>query len=254
MPRLAIIIPARWASTRFPGKPLALLAGQPVIRHVYAAAVSACPEALVSVATDDTRILDAVRHFGGNAVMTRSDHASGTDRILEALATLDTHGDISCVVNVQGDEPLIRPERIRLAVDALSARADVHWSTLVYPLAAHAAVLNPNVVKVVLAHDNTALYFSRAAIPFDRDATGAARYFGHIGLYVYRIDALRQFAAWPPGKLEQSEKLEQLRALEHGLKIQCVCVEDATIGIDTPEDLRHAEELLKAHPELSNIV
>lgn len=247
----AIIIPARWASTRFPGKPLASLAGQPVIRHVYAAAYAACPDALVCVATDDQRIYDAVASFGGRAVMTRADHGSGTDRILEALEYLDQQGKISCVVNVQGDEPLIRPARIRNAVDALAAHPDAHWATLVYPLTSPDAIGNPNIVKVVMAQDGSALYFSRAPIPFDRDASGAARYFGHIGLYVYRTAALRQFASVPPGMLERAEKLEQLRALEYGMRIHCVCVEDATIGIDTPEDLQHAETLLRAHPELS---
>jgi len=249
----AVIIPARWASTRFPGKPLALLAGQPVIRHVYAAARAACPEALVCVATDDQRIRDAVESFGGRAVMTRSDHVSGTDRILEALGILSQDGDFSCIVNVQGDEPLISPARIRTAVETLTAHPQAQWATLVYPLTSPETIRNPNVVKVVMAQDGSALYFSRAAIPFDRDASGTACYYGHIGLYVYRTAALRQFAAWPPGALERAEKLEQLRALEHGMKIQCACVEYATIGIDTPEDLDQAEKLLQAHPELSSL-
>lgn len=250
-PSVAIIIPARWASSRFPGKPLALLAGRPVIHHVLAIARAACPDALVCVATDDQRIFDAVAQVGGTAVMTRPDHASGTDRILDALDHLDPYHTVHYVVNLQGDEPLLPPERIRLALDALQHHPHADWATLVYPLSDPQTIANPNVVKVVLARDNFALYFSRAAIPFDRDATGRARYFGHIGLYVYRTRALLAFAAWPPGDLEQIEKLEQLRALEHGLKILCVQVEEPTVGIDTPQDLQHAEKLLRENPRRS---
>ncbi|MCX7846560.1 MAG: 3-deoxy-manno-octulosonate cytidylyltransferase [bacterium] len=247
----AVIIPARWASSRFPGKPLAPLAGHPVIRHVYAAATAACPDALICVATDDPRIYDAVHAFGGRAVLTRPDHPSGSDRILEALDLLDPHHTISFIVNLQGDEPLLPPPYLRKALAALQQHPHAHWATLVYPISSPDSIRNPNVVKVVMANDGSALYFSRAPIPFDRDATGAAQYFAHIGLYVYRAPTLRQFVSWPQGRLERSEKLEQLRALEHGLKILCVPVDHPTVGIDTPEDLHTAEALLRANPRLS---
>lgn len=246
------LIPARMASQRFPGKPLAMLAGRPVIQHVYSAVRAVRGIAQVYVATDDPRIAETVRAFGGQAVMTRADHPSGTDRILEALATVDPTNAVRFVVNVQGDEPLIRPMYVERCLAALRATPDADWATLIYPLTGdHAA--NPNVVKVVCDQAGGALYFSRAAIPFQRDARGEARRHGHIGLYVYRADALRRFAALPPSPLEQAEKLEQLRALEAGMSILCVEVPRAFPGIDTPEDLAQADALLAADPTLANI-
>lgn len=247
------LIPARMASVRFPGKPLAMLAGRPVIQHVYRAVQAVRGIARVYVATDDARIADAVRAFGGQAVMTRADHPSGTDRILEALHTVDPGNTVRFVVNVQGDEPLIRPADVEHCLAALRAAADGDWATLIYPLPPGHDARNPNVVKVVCDAAGGALYFSRAAIPFERDAAGIARRYGHIGLYVYRADALRRFAAMAPTPLEQTEKLEQLRALEAGMRIVCVEVPRAFPGIDTPADLAQAEALLAADPSLSNL-
>jgi len=246
-------IPARMAATRFPGKPLARLAGRPVIEHVYHAVRAAPGIDRVCVATDDARIAAAVTAFGGAAIMTRADHPSGTDRILEAVRLTDPHAAGTIVVNVQGDEPLVRPADIARCVAALRQDRNADWATLVYPLADEAAAANPNVVKVVCDRAGHALYFSRAAIPFDRDRQGAAPCLGHSGLYVYRAAALHRFAATAPTPLEQCEKLEQLRALESGLRILCVTIARAYPGIDTPEDLARAEALLAAHPELCNL-
>jgi len=246
------VIPARYASTRFPGKPLALLAGHPVIEHVYGGALNArCCDRVV-VATDDDRIADAVTAFGGQVVLTRADHPSGTDRIVEACTTLGVADPDAVIVNVQGDEPLIRPTDIAAAVEGLvSSGAD--WSTLVYPLADEAAAASPNLVKVVMDARSSALYFSRLPVPFQRDGTAPARRFGHIGLYAYRAAALRRFSQAQPTPLEQTEKLEQLRALELGMRIHCVAVATAHPGIDTPADLARAEEALLRNPELSNL-
>ena len=234
------IIPARYASTRFPGKPLKLLRGLPVIAHVCAAASKVRNLSQVYVATDDERIADAVRNCGHTPIMTRSDHPCGTDRIVEALGKLAVSPDI--VVNIQGDEPLIDPLAVEKAIGALE-NSDADWSTLVYPVSEEEAK-NPNKVKVVLAADDHALYFSRAPIPYPRDGV-QARYFAHIGLYCYRREALLRFAKAEPTPLEQTEKLEQLRALENGMKIVCVKVAGAAPGIDTPEDLARTEEILK---------
>ena len=234
------IIPARYASTRFPGKPLKLLRGLPVIAHVCAAASKVRNLSRVYVATDDERIAEAVEHSGHTAIMTRSDHCCGTDRIVEALGKLDVTPDI--VVNIQGDEPLIDPVAVEKAIDALEG-SDADWSTLVYPVSREEAQ-NPNKVKVVLDQKGRALYFSRAPIPYPRDDFKAS-YFAHIGLYCYKREALLSFAKMPASPLEQSEKLEQLRALENGMKIVCVKVDGAAPGIDTPEDLAATEEILK---------
>lgn len=241
------------AATRFPGKPLALLAGRPVIEHVYHAVRAAAGIDRVCVATDDARIAATVAGFGGEAVMTRADHPSGTDRILEAVQLTDPGAVATLIVNVQGDEPLVQPVDIARCVAALRDDHEADWATLVYPLANDAEAANPNLVKVVCDRAGHALYFSRAAIPFDRDRQGVAARFGHCGLYVYRAAALRRFAATAPTPLEQSEKLEQLRALETGLRILCVRIERAYPGIDTPEDLTRTEALLAAHPELCNL-
>ncbi|MBO7542461.1 3-deoxy-manno-octulosonate cytidylyltransferase [bacterium] len=239
------IIPARYASTRFPGKPLKLLRGLPVIAHVCAAAARVRNLSAVYVATDDERIAEAVIACGHTPIMTRSDHVCGTDRIVEALSKLETAPDI--VVNIQGDEPLIDPLSVEKAVDKLE-NSDADWSTLVYPISAEEAA-NPNKVKVVLGTDDRALYFSRAAIPYPRDGVKAA-YFGHIGLYCYKREALMRFASADPTPLEMTEKLEQLRALENGMKIVCVKVDGAAPGIDTPEDLAKTEEILRKRGEM----
>lgn len=235
------LIPARYGSTRFPGKSLELLRGLPVIVHVCKAASRARKLGDVYVATDDQRIYDTVVKHGFKAVMTRNDHTCGTDRLVEALTKLEKAPDI--VVNIQGDEPLIDPAAIDLAVTALE-ESGCDWSTLKHRITAEEA-MNPNKVKVVCAQNGEALYFSRSPIPFARD-NYAAEYFGHVGLYCYKREALLKFAALPSSPLEKAEKLEQLRALENGMRIVCATISHAAPGIDTPEDLAYTEALLEA--------
>lgn len=233
------IIPARYGSTRFPGKPLALLAGKPMVQWVYERAAQAELLSEVLVATDDQRIFDAVKKFGGRVVMTRSDHPSGSDRIAEVAAT----SDAEIIVNIQGDEPLIEPAAIDLGVKILLDDPAAQVGTFVRPLRDAADLRNPNIVKVVLAQDNTALYFSRSAIPFCRGARSDAEwlqqhtYFKHIGLYIFRRDMLLQFVQWPPSVLERVESLEQLRLLEHGVKIHVAVTAYEARSVDTEEDL-----------------
>jgi len=243
------IIPARMASTRFPEKPLAMLSGFPLIQHVYAAAEKADSISETWVATDDSAIFNSVESFGGKAVMTRADHASGTDRIVEAIEKIN-NPDIDIVVNIQGDEPVIEPASINKCVEALNCKKTADWATLIYPISEDD---NPNIVKVVCDKNNFALYFSRALIPFVRDGSGSANRFAHIGLYAYRLNAIKKFAELPPSPLEQTEKLEQLRALENGMKIACAEVEHASPGVDTKEDLQFVENLIRENPGLMNI-
>ena len=239
--RVVGIIPARYASTRFEGKPLADLAGKPMIQHVYERSRrAACLDDLL-VATDDERIFQAVRSFGGKAVMTSPDHATGTDRLAEVCESLDA--DI--VVNVQGDEPLIEPAAIEQAAQPLIADASIVMGTLMNEIASEEELLNPNVVKVVVDKDGFALYFSRSPLPYPRPGTwGKATYYRHIGLYVYRREFLMTYAILPQTQLEKQEKLEQLRALEHGYRIRVVLTEHRSIGVDTPEDLEGVRALL----------
>jgi 3-deoxy-manno-octulosonate cytidylyltransferase (CMP-KDO synthetase) len=240
--RIVAIIPARYESSRFPGKALALIAGRPMIEHVYRR-VAASSVDLVLVATDDARIAEAVRAFGGCAVMTSPAHRSGTDRLAEVAQSLAC--DI--VVNVQGDEPLIEPALIDRALAPLVDPA-VQMST-VRRLASVEELHNPNAVKVVVDREGFALYFSRAPIPYRRDAFGSmppATAWMHVGLYVYRRTCLLQLAALPPTPLEQSEMLEQLRALEHGVRIATVETTTETVGVDTPEDLERVRARLEA--------
>lgn len=227
------VIPARYASTRFPGKPLALIAGKPMIQWVYEGARKAQSLQRVLVATDDERIEDAVRHFGGEVMMTSADHACGTDRLAEVAQRLPFAG---VLVNIQGDEPLIRPESIDLAVDRLKEAHHAGMSTLVTTCPPEDCN-NPNVVKVVLDRQGMALYFSRAPIPYQRTTLPDLRTLKHIGLYAYRRDFLLQFAAASPTLLEQTEGLEQLRALEMGWPIACAHSPYDSIGVDTPEDI-----------------
>ncbi len=230
--KVVAIIPARYGSTRLPGKPLLAETGKPLIQHVVEAVRRArsCQE--VYVATDDVRIAEAVEAFGGRAIMTRADHASGTDRLAEAASKLGL-ADADVVVNVQGDEPEIRPEHVDRLV-ALLLESGSAMATLAAPLEETQAA-RPDNVKVVLAGDGSAMYFSRAKIPFDRDGRGT-RYLLHLGIYAYRKGFLAEFAALPPTPAERAEGLEQLRALEHGHRIAVAVVESACPGIDTPED------------------
>jgi 3-deoxy-manno-octulosonate cytidylyltransferase (CMP-KDO synthetase) len=230
------IIPARMGSTRFPGKVLAARTGRPLIQHVYEAASRAASVGRVVVATDDARVMEAVRGFGGDAVMTRGDHPSGTSRLAEAAGALGL-GPGEVVVNVQGDEPELDPGFIDAGVRALRA-TDAPMATVAVPLGAGEDASNPNLVKVVLGLDGTALYFSRSVIPFVRDPGSVANPapLCHVGLYVYRREFLDAYVALEPTELERVESLEQLRVLAHGHRI-AVAVMDARGfgGIDTPE-------------------
>ncbi|WCL55102.1 3-deoxy-manno-octulosonate cytidylyltransferase [Gimibacter soli] len=245
---MKVVIPARYASSRLPGKPLADIAGKPMIRHVVDRALEVAAPADVYVATDDDRVAAAVAAFGGQAVMTRADHVSGTDRIAEVATALGWAED-EIVVNVQGDEPLLPSPFIRLVGAALEADATAHMATFGCPFTSAADVANPNMVKIVMAGTGHASYFSRAAIPFDRDGGGIdlARfpYLRHIGLYAYRVATLKRLTALPPAPTESVEMLEQLRALWHGMAIRVEVIPEAPPpGVDTPEDLEAVRRLL----------
>ena len=228
------IIPARYNSTRLPGKPVIKVQGKTLIEHVYRRVQLAESVDRILVATDDARIAKAVENFGGNVAMTRLDHASGTDRLAEAAGALPPD---TLVVNIQSDEPLIEPDSIDQAV-SVARRGDAHIVTLMTPLSDEAEVRDPNRVKVVVDRDGFALYFSRSPIP----SSGTT--FLHLGLYVYRAEFLRKFAALERTPLEKAERLEQLRALEHGFRIRVVEVASASWGIDTPADLEKFKALL----------
>lgn len=230
------IIPARFASTRFPGKPLLRETEKYLIEHVCEQAQKASRISSVIVATDDERIADAVRSFGGRAEMTRTDHPSGTDRVAEVASRLDA--DI--LINVQGDEPEIEPASIDRLVELLQGSNDLGIATLACPFAAGVNPADPNTVKAVIDRLGRAMYFSRSLVPFPRDTGGRAddpsRWLLHIGIYGYRRSTLLELAQLPPTPLEQCEKLEQLRFLENGYAIAVGVVEKAAVGIDTPED------------------
>lgn len=241
--RVVVIIPARYESTRLPGKPLADIDGQPMIQRVYERAAQARGVERVLVATDDTRIRDAVRGFGGDVVMTGREHRTGTDRIAEVARTLDAE----VVVNVQGDLPLLDPAIVGAALAPMLADAGLPMATISTPITSREDFANPNVVKVVTDRDGYALYFSRSPLPCHRDgAPSGVLGHKHIGLYVYRRDFLLSFAQLTPTPLEQAEQLEQLRALEWGFRIKVTAVEAASIEVDTPRDLERARAQLAA--------
>lgn len=234
------VIPSRYGSTRFPGKPLALLGGKPMVQHVWQRCAESGAFSETWVATEDERILEAVQAFGGQAMLTSPHCKTGTDRVAEVALSLK-RGD--AFVNVQGDEPLIHPDALR-GVASLLADADVQMCTLVRPLEEEERQ-NPNVVKVVMDRNGDALYFSRSDIPYCREPVRfpPPRY-AHLGLYGYRRGALLELAKLATSPLEDSEKLEQLRALENGLRIRCALTLHRSFGVDTPADLAHAEKLL----------
>jgi 3-deoxy-manno-octulosonate cytidylyltransferase (CMP-KDO synthetase) len=247
--QVVAVIPARYASTRFPGKPLALIQGKPMIQWVYERTCQARLVDRVIVATDDQRIADAVAAFSGEYCMTSADHPTGTDRLAEVAGKLDAE----LIVNVQGDEPLIDPEMIDQAIRPLLEDATIEMGTLAARILHAEEYHNPNVVKVVCDRKGFALYFSRAPIPCERDRTAHVAAAGltawkHIGLYVYRRDFLLRFAGLPETGLERLEKLEQLRALEHGVPIRVVETAGTSIGVDTPEDLARIEAQLQSSP------
>ena len=245
------VIPARYASTRFPGKPLAILGGKTVIERVYEQVKKVIDE--VYVATDDERIRQTVEGFGGKAVITSSDHKSGTDRIEEAVEIIGTDADV--VVNVQGDEPFIHESQIRTVCECFNDEA-TQIATLGKPFGRTPsdidAIENPNSPKIAVSKNGYALYFSRSVIPFCRGKQRESwpesfPYLKHIGLYAYRREVLREVTLLPQGELEKAESLEQLRWLENGYKIQVGTTDIETVGIDTPEDLAKAETILNVH-------
>ena len=238
------VIPARFESTRLPGKILADIAGRPMIEHVFRRASAARLVHAVIVATDDDRIASVVRGFGGAAIMTRADHLSGTDRIAEVVAAHPCRA----VVNLQGDEPLIEPETIDAAVAPILADSTIEMSTLSRPFADADEFRNPNVVKVVTDVRGHALYFSRSPIPFPRGAALPAPARAHVGLYVYRRETLLKLAGLPAAPLEIVESLEQLRALAHGVRIQVVETSHAAAGVDTLQDLERVRTLMQTAP------
>lgn len=241
-PEVVIVIPARYASSRLPGKPLVLLAGKPMIQRVYERAQMAKRAARVIVATEDDRIVKAVQAFGGQARMTRPDHRTGTERVAEVAA--HERGDV--FVNVQGDEPLLDPVAVDTAVDALLEEPAASISTVATPIRTASDIMDPNVVKTVLDFENNGIYFSRAPIPWvrDRDSKIQVRHLKHLGLYVFQRDALLEFPTLPQGELERIEQLEQLRWLENGWKIRVAEVEHDAVSVDVPEDVARVEKLL----------
>lgn len=274
MSRVLAVIPARWSSARFPGKPLALLRGRPMIEYVYRRALRARLVDAVVVATDDERIADAVRGFGGSVEMTRGDHASGTDRAAEVAARRDEE----VIANVQGDEPLIHPDDIDAGVRPLLDGRGAGISTLAVRFDSPERFLDPNAVKVARSGDGGALYFSRAPVPYSRDALFGEREayekiaerweemllgpLKHVGFYAYTRESLLRFASLPPSPLEELERLEQLRALEAGIAIHVVEIERDAPGVDVPEDrdllledeatLRALEEEKSGWPNISS--
>lgn len=247
--KILAVIPARYASTRFPGKPLALLEGKPIIEWVWqcVAQMPALTEAVV--ATDDERILDTVRQFGGRAMMTSTQHRSGTDRCGEVLTNLEGQGQqFDVVINLQGDEPFTQQSQLENLIDCF-AHADTQIATLRTPIDSTEELFSPNNVKVVCGKDGRALYFSRQPIPYLRGAESSEwlkrqPYYKHVGIYAFRAETLKEVVKLEPSALEVSESLEQLRWLENGYNIQVRTTEQANIGIDTPEDLAAAERYL----------
>lgn len=248
-----VIIPARYASTRLPGKPLMEIAGKPMIQHVWQRAGESHAQRVV-IATEDSRVEAACKAFHAETCMTSAQHESGTDRLQEVVTALGLADD-DIVVNVQGDEPLLPAAAIEQVADNLAAHPDAGIATLVEPLNELAAIRNPNIVKAVLDQSGYALYFSRAPIPWHRDGwqegataqPGDGQYWRHIGVYAYRVGFLHEFVRWPVGQLEKLERLEQLRALENGVRIHvapaCVAIPG---GVDTEQDLAAVRAVLEA--------
>lgn len=246
-PSVAAVIPARFASKRLPGKPILRETGKYLIQHVYEQVAKASHVGTVIIATDDERIFRAVEDFGGRVAMTSADHLSGTDRVAEVARELDAE----ILINVQGDEPEIEPEAVDQLAEMMIQSPDVGMGTLAVPIQSAERYLNPNVVKVVVDNSGDALYFSRASIPClgSREtplADSPVAPLHHLGIYGFRRDFLQQFVSWPPGKLEQLERLEQLRALENGYRIRVGLRPSGKPGIDTPEQYRAFVERWKA--------
>jgi 3-deoxy-manno-octulosonate cytidylyltransferase (CMP-KDO synthetase) len=242
--KIWVVIPSRYGAVRMPGKPLAAIAGKPMIQRVWERAREAKSIARVLVATDDARIRDAVADFGGEAIMTRPDHSSGTSRIAEVAVSAP---EAAIFINVQGDEPLVSPEAIDELAAAISDDESVQLATLATPLVNPKDIMDPNVVKVVLDFDDDALYFSRAPIPWVRDTNSKVhvRHLKHLGLYAYRREALLEFETLPPGELERIEQLEQLRWLENGFKMRVAETAHDSVSVDVAEDVGRVEALIR---------
>ncbi|MGZ6193081.1 MAG: 3-deoxy-manno-octulosonate cytidylyltransferase [Syntrophales bacterium] len=247
--KVVCIIPARYTSTRFPGKALAVLLGKPMIQHVYERVLAASTVSFAAVATDDERIIAAVERFGGRAIMTAASHRSGTDRIAEAVSRLDID-DSDIVVNVQGDQPLFEPSQIDEVAQPLLDDQVIPMSTLIYKIVRKEEITHPNAVKVIFDQNHFALYFSRATIPYVRDSSAKASYYKHHGIYAYRRAFLKEFTKLPESSLEKLEALEQLRALEHGYKIKVVETPYDSVEVDTPQELERVRRLLEAKGNL----
>ena len=237
------VIPARWESSRFPGKPLHLIAGKPMIQHVWERCQKAHRLAATLIATDDERIANTARKFGARVKMTSPSHLSGTDRIAEAIAA---ENEFSHVINIQGDEPLINAGLIDEIADKLSENPTISMITAALPLVDHLDLANPNIVKTVINGDGKALYFSRSVIPFQDSESPATNCYRHKGIYGYTREFLLKFVRWEPSPLELAEKLEQLRALENGARIHVVITDDDSTGVDTLAQADMVEQLLLA--------
>ena len=237
--KTAVIIPARMGSMRFPGKVLADLGGKPVIQHVWENAMRSKADS-VTIAADDPRVEQAVKAFGGHVVMTKPSHPSGSDRVWEAAQS----NDAELIVNVQGDEPFLPHEVIDDLIDAMHGPDAPAMGTVVLPCSRADIASNPNLPKVVLTSDDYALYFSRSMIPYLREGGEETEVYRHWGIYAYRRETLAKFVSLPEGRLERCEKLEQLRALENGIRIKVIKTSFDSIGIDTPDDLVRAQEFL----------
>ena len=242
MSEVTAIIPARWASTRFPGKPLVPLRGKPLVQHVWERAGRAKRVGRIIIATDDMRIAEAAFDFGAEVALTSPKHPTGTDRLAEVVRQLKS---ATIILNVQGDEPDIAPSTIDRLAEALQDDPKLGMVTAANPLTNPADVQDPNVVKVVTDLAGRALYFSRSIIPYDRDSRGGVKYLRHQGIYGYRRKVLLAFVKWKPTPLEQAEKLEQLRALEHGIAIGVIVVRRGSVGVDVPGDVAKAERALR---------
>lgn len=240
--KVAVIIPARYASTRLPAKPLLPIAGKPLIQHVWERCLKVEGVDAVIVATDDMRIAQAVVEFDGRVMMTSPKHRSGTDRVAEVAKQLDgfTH-----VINVQGDEPLIDPKLVSRLASAMAADEKIEMITAANPFGPKEDITNPNMVKVVFDRASDALYFSRSPIPYVRGDGVKPKFYRHQGIYGYTTKFLAQFVKWKPGVLEQAESLEQLRALENGARIRVVLTKHAAVGVDAPADVAAVEALLR---------
>lgn len=244
--KVIAIIPARYHSNRFEGKPLAPISGKPMIQHVVERAWQVDMLSKVVVATDDNKIAEAVKSFGGEVVMTRPDHSSGTDRLAEAADLIDI-SEHDIVVNIQGDQPLFPAEVIEQVAGPMLEDPALPMSTLIYKIIRPEEIDDPNHVKTVFDRNGNALYFSRASIPFQRNPaeSGKPTYYKHLGFYAYRKGFLLTFVSLPEGEWERFEKLEQLRALEYGYTIRVVLTEYDSIEVDTPKDIERVEELLR---------